>query len=254
MGSRVSDRAALGLTLLVIVLLVVSGCGSPAAHDEFTMLPPGSALPSGQECADRVGHGHSEELPENEKANHVEPSNVTMPVWEDFTEQANKRFVPRIDGKFSGTTGETLEWAACKWGLDADLVRAVASQESGWKQSTTGDKSDDAADCQGGAKPPCPTSFGIMQLKATELPGSFPNSWASTAFNVDYYGALTRSCYEGWITYLGADYGPGDVWSCIGWHWSGKWKDSGALSYIGRVQRHLQNRDWQNFGQESRPA
>jgi hypothetical protein len=24
----------------------------------------------------------------------------------------------RVDGNFSGTTGEILEWAACKWGRD----------------------------------------------------------------------------------------------------------------------------------------
>lgn len=208
-------------------------------------------MPSGQECADRVGHGHPEEVPENERANHVEPDKVAMPVWEDFTEQANQRFTSRIDGKFSGSTGEILEWGACKWGLDADVLRAVAYQESDWKQSTTGDVSDDAADCQGGAKPPCPTSFGILQLKATTLPGAYPYAQTSTAFTVDYYGARMRGCYEGWVTYLGADYGPGDLWSCIGFHWSGKWKDTGAVNYVGRVERQLRNRSWKDFSQQS---
>jgi hypothetical protein len=250
MGGRGRDRAAAVLAVLVTVLMV-SSCSSSFVHDEFSTLPPGSALPSGQECADRVGQGHSEEVPENERPNRVEPDKVVMPVWGDFTAQANQRFVSRIDGKFSGSTGEILEWGACKWGLDADVLRAVAYQESDWKQSTTGDESDDAADCQGGAKPPCPTSFGILQLKATDLPGSYPFSQTSTAFNVDYYGARMRSCYEGWVTYLGADYGPGDLWSCIGWHWSGKWKDSGAMNYVGRVQRQLNNRSWKDFSQQS---
>lgn len=167
-----------------------------------------------------------------------------MPIWDDFTEQANRQFVPRIDGNFTGTTGEILAWGACKWGLDADIVRAVAVQESHWRQSTLGDKSDNATDCVGGATPPCPTSFGIMQLKHIYLPGSYPLSQRSTAFNIDYYGARTRACYEGWVTYLGNDYGPGDIWHCVGWHWSGQWKDAGAGRYIQRVHRYLDPKPW----------
>ncbi len=115
-----------------------------------------------------------------------------MPIWDDFTEQANRQLVPRIDGDFTGTTGEILTWGAGKWGLDADILGAVAVQESHWRQNTLGDKSDDVKDCVGGATPPCPTSFGIMQLKYTYLVGSYPLSQRSTAFNVDYYGARTR--------------------------------------------------------------
>src|SRR5947209_15932883 len=64
-----------------------------------------------------------------------------------------------------GTTEEILTWGACKWGLDADVVKAVAVQESDWRQSTVSDESTNPQDCVGGATPPCPTSFGIMQLK-----------------------------------------------------------------------------------------
>ncbi|WP_028925055.1 hypothetical protein [Pseudonocardia acaciae] len=231
--------------------MIASGCGWAVTEDQLATLPPRAALPSAQECADRAGRGHPEEVQENDRFNHVEPAKAVFPVWEDFTVQANQRFVSRIDGRFGGSTGEILAWGACKWGLDLDVLRAVAYQESDWKQATTGDKSDDPADCQGGAKPPCPTSFGILQLKATDLPGSYPHSQASTAFNVDYYGARMRACYEGWVTYLGADYAPGDLWSCVGWHWSGKWKDAGALNYIARVQRHLHNRSWTDLDHQT---
>ncbi|MGB9280069.1 MAG: hypothetical protein WCB57_08310 [Pseudonocardiaceae bacterium] len=169
---------------------------------------------------------------------------MAIPIWADFTEEANQRFVPRIDGNFTGTTGEILAWGACKWGLDADIVRAVAVQESDWRQSTVGDKSHDPNDCVGGATPPCPTSFGITQLKHLYLPGSYPLSQRSTAFNVDYYGARIRSCYDGWVTYLGGDYGPGDIWHCVGWHWSGYWKDGGAGHYIMRVRHYLDTKPW----------
>jgi autotransporter family porin len=169
---------------------------------------------------------------------------VSIPVWQDFIGEANQRFVSRIDGKFTGTTDAILAWGACKWGLDADLLRAVAVQESDWRQSTVSDESDNPKDCVGGDIPPCPTSFGIMQLKHLYTPGSYPLSQRSTAFNVDYYGARIRSCYEGGISYLGGDYGPGDIWGCVGWHFSGEWKDLGSKRYIRQVGRYLNNKPW----------
>jgi autotransporter family porin len=211
------------------------------------MLPVGAELPSGQECAERVHHDQREPRPENTAANQFHADRVSMPVWKDFTAQANQQFVSRIDGHFTGTTGEILDWGACKWGLDADILKAVATQESDWRQSTVSDKSNDSQDCVGGATPPCPTSFGIMQLKHTYLPGSYPLSQQSTAFNVDYYGARIRACYEGWVTYLHDDYHPGDIWPCVGWHWSGHWKDAGAKRYVDRVHQYLDSKPWRDW-------
>ena len=37
------------------------------------------------------------------------------------------------DGVTAVTTGEILTWGACKWGLDADVIKAVATQESDWR-------------------------------------------------------------------------------------------------------------------------
>lgn len=239
-------------SLTVVAALTLAACSSTgqqgSAEQAFPTLPVGATLPTDQTCAARVVRGLPEEVPANAKANSLTPQKVTMPVWEDFTEQANKLFVPRIDGNFSGTTGEILQWGACKWGLDVNVLRAVAYQESSWKQSETGDKSKDNSDCVGGASPPCPTSFGILQLKHMYLPGSYPLSQTSTAFNVDYYGARMRSCYEGWVTYLGGDYAPGDLWDCIGWHKSGMWKDRMALDYIAHVRNYVATQPWQDFG------
>jgi autotransporter family porin len=221
--------------------------GGEASDPGFSLLPVGAALPSGQDCAARVRRGGPEEVPENAKPNSVMPDRVVMPVWEDFTEDYNRRYVSRVDGHFTGTTGEILQWGACKWGLDLTVLRAAAYQESDWKQSTTGDESDDPADCAGGDRAPCPTSFGILQLKHLDLPGSLPWSRTSTAFNVDYYGARIRGCFEGAVTYLGGDYGPGDLYSCVGYHWSGMWKDAGALNYITRVRNYVRRQPWRDF-------
>jgi autotransporter family porin len=223
---------------------------SDGQEQDFGTLPVGAHLPSGQECAARVQRDQQEPRPENTSANQFVPDRVSMPIWTDFTEEANRQLVSRIDGNFTGTTGDILTWGACKWGLDADVLKAVAVQESDWRQSTVSDESNKAEDCVGGATPPCPTSFGIMQLKDIALPGSYPLSEQSTAFNVDYYGARIRACYEGWVTYLHDDYGPGDLRDCVGWHWSGHWKDAGAQRYIQRVDRYLDSKPWLNWSSE----
>ncbi|MBA2474036.1 MAG: hypothetical protein H0V41_18060 [Pseudonocardiales bacterium] len=78
------------------------------------MLPAGAHLPSGQECAARVQHHHDqrEPRPENAAANQFVADRVSMPTWKDFTAQANQQFVSRIDGHFTGSTGEILDWGA----------------------------------------------------------------------------------------------------------------------------------------------
>ena len=52
--------------------------------------------------------------------------------------QADQVIAPRINGDFTGTTGEILRWAACKWGIDQDIVFAQAAVESWWRQDHAG--------------------------------------------------------------------------------------------------------------------
>jgi len=51
----------------------------------------------------------------------------TSPQWDSW-------LLPRVDGQFTGTTDEILQWAACKWGLPDNLLRADAVVESTWFQ------------------------------------------------------------------------------------------------------------------------
>ncbi|MEA2281791.1 MAG: hypothetical protein QOK21_2398 [Solirubrobacteraceae bacterium] len=155
----------------------------------------------------------------------------------------------RVTGRYTGTTDQIFEWAACKWGLSADLLRAVALQESGWHQAMIGDDGQ---------------SFGIMQIKdhdADGVPawGGYPDTRADTALNVDFYAAYLRSCVDGdfydggtWlyggrrvpdlIAERGADF---VTWGCVGSWYSGHWYDAGARTYIGRVQSRLSARAWE---------
>lgn len=230
------------LTTAVVLVLTLATDG--AARGFAT---PGPGLPSGEDCAARADQAGSdrEVRPENTDANLSVPSDLVLPPWPDFWDPAaNRLFVPRVNGQYTGTTDEIIVWGACKWGISADVVRAMSVEESSWRQDKVGDYVDDPALCVGGYSVPCPTSFGLLQLKHTTRPGSWPNSRLHTAFNVDYSLAVLRGCFEGWVAYLENGYSAGDLWGCIGWHFSGEWKDATALGYVHRVQRQLEDQPW----------
>lgn len=213
------------------------------------LLEPGATLPTGEECEAVVAGPGSEVRPENAASNARAGDGVPVPAWPSagYDPAFNRSIVPRIDGRFTGTTDQILAWGACKWGLPTDVVRAMAVEESNWRQSTTGDISDAPEDCVPGASPPCATSFGIMQVKHIFRPGSYPRAAESTAFNVDYALAAVRGCYEGWVTYLEPNYAAGDMWGCVGWHFSGDWRDEAAAEYVARVELALAGAPWRHW-------
>ena len=205
----------------------------------FTTLPPGSALPSGEECASRVLRNSWEPRPENNEPNHKIPvagSDYSIIDWGPNSfgqnEKANTLRV-RINGNFTGTTDEILQWAACKWGIDEDIVRAQAVQESYWRMSQRSEGDD---------------VVGILQVKMSVHRNTNPAAAISTAFNADYTYGFWRSCYEGYIDWLKAEkpeYGAGDVWGCLG-HWgSGTWYNDDANTYINNVKAQLNARRWE---------
>ena len=218
-------------------------------------LPPGTGLPNEAECAGRVRRSAREPRPRNRVANRTVPPTVSIP---GFTPEQGgvdiraRAYADRVTGNFRATTDEIIQWAACKWGFDADVVRAVAAQESSWDQTKAGDVTTDRTRCQPGYTAPCPESFGLLQIKARFHPGTFPWSRDSTAFNLDYALMSRRVCFEGWVTYLSRDpaagYGPGKEWGCVGFHFSGDWLSEGARRYIERVHLKLDAKPWLERG------
>ena len=209
---------------------------NPPSSSRFETLPAGSALPSGAECAARVRPA-AEVRPENAAQNQtrgVIPAGGTE--WLDF--QDNWASFDRVDGDFVGTTDEILQWAACKWGIDEDVVRAQIVTESWWKMSANGDGGD---------------SFGLGQVRVPyhgNRPGAgdngaFQNDNAirSSAYNVDYTYAVWRGCFEQQYNWLGDT--RGDLWGCAGSWFSGQFRDPAGLEYIGVVQGHVNDRTWE---------
>jgi hypothetical protein len=161
----------------------------------------------------------------------------------------------RITGNYMGTTDQIIQWAACKWGIDANLLRAQAVQESSWHQNHLGDPTGDYSLCPPGAAQGdgvCYQSYGLLQVKYRYNQSAWPMSRDDTAFSLDYAAALMRACYEGWTDYLYAyssangygTYHAGDMLGCMGVWFSGNWHDDNAISYINLVNQHFANQEW----------
>ena len=118
--------------------------------------------------------------------------------------------------------------------------------ESYWNQSTLGDCGATTQAATHGC-----ASVGILQVKGADIPpthpGTWPAAWTSTAFNADYAMAIRRMCFEGKETWLGNGYRSGDLWGCIGRWYSGGWHDTGANTYIQKVQAADSAKTWTTF-------
>jgi len=232
-----------------------------AAPAHFGTLAPGTALPSAALCGQWA---LSVSAPETKRVNLAfnqatgHSVGKLFPVADDS--KANQLLAPRIDGNFTGATLQILRWAACKWGIDEDLVAAQAALESWWRQTSLGDWGTDPNRCPpghglglDGMTGRCPQSFGILQNRYPFEVAAWPGIARSTAMNADVAYAIWRACYEGYELWLNdvervGRYAAGDAWGCIGRWFAGRWHTSAAERYIGKVKDYLSQRIWQEAG------
>jgi len=223
----------------------------PSADGYFSLQPVRSwaALPDNNTCASRVHRSTWEPRPDNTKRNHVMPdpqavhqSFAARPISNDRShdQRWDSWLLQRVDGQFTGTTDEIFQWAACKWGLSDNMVRASAVRESTWYQYETYPSGRPVLEFGGGdmltpgtggadvycdsvaqhgydyqrdfGPRICPQTFSIVGVKSWQSPdwgampgnqnGTFPFNRDSTAFAVDYLASQLRGCYEGWQFWL----------------------------------------------------
>src|SRR5262249_32904424 len=197
----------------------------PASAARRAVLQPVGFKPlSSKRAAKFVHRSKFEPRPANRRPNHHWPTPGSLRSWRQRSDMPYAKYV---NGHFKGTTDEIIQWAAYKWGLDADMMRAAAVVESWWRQSTIGDNGD---------------SFGLFQVRRPfHCFGRCTTARRSTAFNADYYGGIIRALYDGRMGWLnnvqhGRTYAAGDIWGSVGTWFAGKWWTRDAASYISRVQ------------------
>jgi hypothetical protein len=225
-------RLFIGVCLICMLSLPAAAMAAPARTR-----PVDSAPLSDRAAAARVDRSRWEPRPANRNENRHIPTRGDLRYFRRHSDMPYKR---RVTGHFRGTTDEILQWAAHKHGIAVDVVRAVAVQESWWRMSAVGDDGD---------------SFGLMQVRRPYHCCPFL-ARESTAFNVDYWGAIIRSYYDGRATWLntverGERYRAGDLWGSVGVWVSGRWRTEASLEYMRAVRRHRRDRTWrQGFFRE----
>ena len=227
----------------------LAGSSPPALSGYFSTLPPRSwsRLPGDKACRQRVHASTWEPRPDNYRPNHTMPSRAavlasmtSLPRDSGYAAKWYTWLRPRVTGAHVGTTDQNIQWAACKWGLSDNLLRAIAVHESTWTQYDTypsgrcvlemgcGDMITEPTSAsreycafisQAGhdyerdyGRGQCPATFSIAGVKSWQDPawgamphnqnGTFPFNRDSTAFALDFLGSFLRGCYEGWIPWL----------------------------------------------------
>jgi hypothetical protein len=264
----------IGVALLITAISVVTFAHSPSPPPRsapkasktpppaqpavyFHTLPPGAKLPSSAECARLVGESPSPEVrPANARFNHTRGQHVPPAFFPQGDTSQVQDLAPLINGDFTGTTEDILRWAACKWGIDQDVVFAQAAVESWWQQDYLGDWTTDGTRCPpgrgigvDGVPGQCAQSYGILQNNYAFEQAAWPGIATSTAMNADVTYAIWRSCYNGYEVWLnnepnGRRYGAGDLWGCVGRWFAGAWYTPAADGYISKVQGYLSERIW----------
>jgi hypothetical protein len=176
----------------------------------------------------------AENRTDNATDNQTVPTAAELAALRSEDKSMPASYLARIDGDYRGTTDEIIQWAAYKWGLDPQLLRAVAAVESWWHMSTVGD---------GG------NAFGLFQLDV-RYHCCETLAQTSTAFDADYYAAIVRSYYDGAQTWLntvsgnGRPYAAGDLWDSVGYWAAGRWDTPTGASYDAQVQSDLSQEVW----------
>jgi hypothetical protein len=255
-----------------------NGSGSTGSVTHFYTLPKSASLPSDATCAAEIPW-EPEMVPNNQGPNDTKPTSAQLQEYANNGYAGNPYngtwAYARVDGQYTGTTDMIFRWAACKWGIDEDVVRAQATNEHySWDQlNSGGDKHTVESQCVNGdftslwnyeCSNCCFDSWGDFQTKVYYDWQTWPMMQTSTAFSADYRFADQRACMDGDLapyfagkpaynghTYAG-DIASGNLntilWGCLGMHYSGGWYDgnssSGAIYYINALQQTYTEKPW----------
>jgi hypothetical protein len=191
----------------------------------FSTLSATASLPNETQCASMIPVT-TETVPANTPFNQTLPTAAQLSAYAangyTSTYQDDYTQYKRVDGQYSGSTDMIMRWAACKYGIDENIVRAQGWIESGRQQGGAGDMRTTQAQCvqgsftalwnttisePGGSTVSCPNccyqSWSLWQTKVYYEWMTWPEIMQSTAFAVDYRYADQRACMDGaYATYF----------------------------------------------------
>jgi hypothetical protein len=173
------------------------------------------------------------------------------------------RYVDGRDGLHNPSTDDLIQWAAHKWGIPENWLRAEYVLESYWSSYQLGDletvSRSDYERYPLQARVPgrlqVYQSLGITQVRWAPSgwvgAGTEPLRWESMAFNIDDQAATVRFFYDnpGGARTLWGDstFRPCEKWNSIGgWFASYPWRSAGQASYIREVQGDLADTAWRS--------
>jgi hypothetical protein len=187
---------------------------------------------------------------------------ATLPTGQTNTQfNPYYKYVDGRDGMPHPSTDDLIQWAAHKWGIPENWLRAEYVLESYWNQFMLGDATPVSAGTYSHypafsrvpGKLAAYQSLGITQLRWVPNnslhPGTEPLRWVSTAFNVDYQAATVRFFYDNpdgsRSAWNDASYQPCQKWNSIGgWFSSWPWANRGQAAYVKTVANDLAHRAW----------
>jgi hypothetical protein len=244
--------------------------GAPSVSGPQTVWAPVGSRPRSDALAAAFVAHRPEQRPENRAANDYVPSSGEIEAFRtarnaygETSVQWNPlyAYVDGLDGLHEPSTDDLIQWAAHKWGIPEDWLRAEYTQESWWRQSTLGDRTAVSAawyasypaQAQVPGTSEAYESMGITQVKwlpdGSVGAGTEPLRWKSTAFNVDYQAATVRYYFDGLCSWCTSGYSAGQEWNSIGaWYSPYPWANSGAQAYIKEVQGKLLSKPWGSPG------
>lgn len=262
----------------------VSPSSTPTPVGRFTTLGYKATLPSESTCTAIVNASPTAERIPGNNAFNIPPSGIPASFYINPTptkgDSDSVADFQGVSGNFTGSTDDIIRWAACKYGVDEDVIRAQGITESHWDQGEPGDKRTTKSQCvqpgftalwnttitePDGSVVSCPNccwqSWSLWQTKVWDNDTTWPMMMQSTPFAADYRYADQRSCMNGnYAQYMASQGGntyAADIaafkaggsnsrvlWGCIGTHYSGNWYDSGAQAYITETQNNLAAKAW----------
>lgn len=261
---RLLKTATIPMVALLIGASAAQATLVPTQHPQRTWAPVGRLPLSDKKAASYVTR-EPEVRPANQAMNRYRPTNLELQRFRTargrfgltpLQQNPLNAYVTGRTNLHQPTTDMIIQWAAHKWGIPEDLLRAQAWFEANWRMNWPGDLTVVPKRWYFKYPPQVRTtgwrvweSMGTMQIKWTpdeaNHTGTARLRWVSTAFNLDYAAATIRYFYDGRCTWAGRNYHAGQKWlSIAAWNRPVPWGNPRMSWYIAQVKDALAHHYW----------